>query len=92
MEKLYGVKELAERWHCTERTARERMRKIGILGRPMMCRESAIDAWERANTEYPPEPRPKRRKNAVTFPVVQGPLKPGQYISRVRPAELRKAR
>lgn len=86
MEKLYGVQELAERWHCTERTARERMRKIGALKKPMLCRESAIEAWERANTEYAREPEVKtrRRKNPAPFPVVQGPLKPGQYISRVR--------
>ena len=51
MEKLYGVQELAERWHCKERTARERMRKIGAMGKPMLCRESEIDAWERANTQ-----------------------------------------
>ena len=44
MEKLYGVAELAERWGCTERTARERMRRIGAFGKPMRCRESAIDA------------------------------------------------
>lgn len=87
MEKLYGVQELAERWHCKERTARERMRKIGAMGKPMLCRESEIDAWERANTQtaQEPEARPRRRKTIPLFPMAQGPLKPGQYISRVRP-------
>lgn len=89
MEKLYGAEELAERWHCTERTARERMRQIGILNcKPMMCRESLVDAWERRNTEAPqtapgiPKGGARKRKNIT--PIKQGPLKPGQFISRVR--------
>ncbi len=89
MEDLYGVQELAERWHCAERTARARMRKIGTIGKPMMCRESAIAAWER-KTEQKPEPEirqgtARRRSNVIQ--IQQGPLKPGQIISRVRPKE-----
>ncbi len=89
MEKLYSVAELAARWNCTEKTARQRMRQIGILGRPMMCRESLIEAWERRNTTAPEWPHApgipkggKRRQAAMA--IQQGPLKPGQFISRVR--------
>jgi len=88
MEKLYSVQELAERWHCKERTARERMRKIGTIGKPMLCRESAIVAWEREIEQKPAPGIPKggarRRKNVIR--IEQGPLKPGQIISRVRVA------
>ena len=42
MENLYGVQELAARWHCTERTARKRMRRIGTIGHPMMCRRALL--------------------------------------------------
>lgn len=84
MEKLYGAAELAERWHCNERTARERMRKIGGFGRPMLCREGAIITWERQQEEAAvPQPRQRKRRNVT--PITQGPLKPGQIISRVRP-------
>lgn len=87
MEKLYGVEELAQRWHCKERTARERMRKIGTIGRPMMCRESAIVAYERSIEEAPAGTRSgsTRRKRRGVIEINQGPLKPGQIISRVRP-------
>lgn len=96
MEKLYGVAELAERWGCTERTARERMRRIGAFGKPMKCRESAIDAWERHEMGTPAWMQPpgipkggKRQKNV--FQIEQGPLKPGQFISRVRPKKMKEA-
>jgi len=85
MENLYGVQELAARWHCTERTARERMRRIGTIGRPMMCREGAIVAWERQQERVPAPGVPKggaRKRNVIQ--IQQGPLKPGQIISRVR--------
>ena len=86
MENLYGVHQLAERWQCAERTARERMRKIGTIGKPMMCRESAIVAWERQIEQTPAPGIPKggarKRKNVIQ--IQQGPLKPGQIISRVR--------
>lgn len=87
MENLYGAEELAARWHCNERTARERMRRIGAFGRPMVCRESAITAWEREQEALAAPGIPKggaRRRKNVT-PIRQGPLKPGQIISRIRP-------
>lgn len=87
MERLYTARELAERWHCEERTARERMRKIGGFGRPMLCRESAITAWEREQEEIqrPGIPKGGARKRKNVIRIEQGPLKPGQIISRVRP-------
>lgn len=88
MEKLYGVADLCERWHCKERTARERMRQIGSIGRPKLCRESDVETWEKAQAEAAREKSAQaeksRRKKTVPFPIRQGPLKPGQFISRVR--------
>lgn len=94
MEKLYGVEELAERWHCSERTARERMRRIGTIGKPMMCRESAIAAWERQIEQTPAPGIPKggaRKRKQNIIRIEQGPLRPGQIISRVRPKKERGA-
>ena len=86
MDRLYGAKELAERWHCAERTAKDRMREIGCFGRPMMCRESAIVAWElsQERQKAPGIPKGGARQRKNVSPIKQGPLKPGQFISRVR--------
>lgn len=89
MEKLYGVPEIMERYGCKERTARNIMREMGTLNiRPMKVRESAIEAWElRGREQRESQAQDRRRKKSVLpFPKVQqGPLKPGQHISRVRP-------
>jgi len=86
MEELYSAEELAKRWRCSKRTAWERMRQIGAFGRPMMCRAGAVAAWERIQEERNAPGIPKggarKRKNVIT--IKQGPLKPGQLISRVR--------
>lgn len=92
MERLYGVEDLCARWHCKERTARDRMREIGSIGRPKLCRECDVEEWEirqaeaaRARSATPEGKGRKGRKGkTVPFPIQQGPLKPGQRISRVR--------
>ena len=89
MERLYGAEELAERWHCAICTAKDRMREIGTIGRPMMCRESTIEEWEREQEKRSLNKAPgipkggARRRDRIT-PIKQGPLKPGQFISRIR--------
>ena len=105
MEKLYTQQELMDRWHCKPRTARDRMREIGVVSRnPALCLESMVEAWERAQAEKARQPKenpqtmPAGRRNsrkgkqALPFPAIeQGPLKPGQLISRVRPKIIREA-
>ena len=97
MEKLYGVPEIMDRYGCAERTARKIMREMGTINlRPMRVRESAIDAWELKGREEKQTDRKQQgrrgRKPALPFPgAVQGPLKPGQIISRVRPKDTRGA-
>lgn len=90
MEKLYGIQEIMARYGCKERKARDIMREMGTLPiRPMMVRESDIEAWEQTSRQRKEEPVAygrKARKPVLPFPKVQqGPLKPGQHISRVRP-------
>ena len=95
MEKLYGVPEIMDRYGCAERTARKIMREMGTINlRPMRVRESAIEAWELHGQEKKQEERSGRkgRKRTLPFPSIQqGPLKPGQIISRVRPKDTRGA-
>lgn len=97
MEKLYGISEIMERYECKERTARKIMREMGTLNlRPMKVRESAIEAWEqkgREERQAATAPGGRRgRKAALPFPTIeQGPLKPGQIISRVRPKNMKGA-
>lgn len=95
MEKLYGVQEIMERYGCAERTARKIMREMGTINlRPMRVRESAIEAWELKGQEKKQEEQIGRRgrKKSLPFPSIpQGPLKPGQIISRVRPKDMRGA-
>lgn len=95
MEKLYGVPEIMDRYGCAERTARKIMREMGTINlRPMKVRESAIEAWELKGQEKKQEEQTGRRgrKKSLPFPSIpQGPLKPGQIISRVRPKDMRGA-
>lgn len=97
MEKLYTQEELMERWRCKQRTARDRMREIGTVSqKPALCLESMVEAWERDQAEkarQPKEPpqqektgrRNRKSRAPLPFPTEQGPLRPGQIISRVRP-------
>lgn len=100
MEKLYTVQEIGERYGCNDRTARRYMREMGALNiRPMKVQECAVIAWE-ARNKLPQPPTAEEKKTRLLtdkqlqklFMVKPVPPKPGQYISRERPPELRKAK
>lgn len=64
MDRWLSVNDLADRWNCCAATARNRMRQMIHMEKPMKARESAVDAWERARLRGPgleSAPRRKRR-------------------------------
>lgn len=99
MECLYGIPEIRERYGIAERTARELMRdEIGLVRKhPPKVTESALAEYEARQQEKLKKisrkdgennQRGRKKAAALPFPVVkQGPLKPGQTISRVRPGK-----
>lgn len=97
MENLLSMKDIMDRYQCKEKVARRIMTEMGLLKRrPMMVRESEAKAWEEKQTEAnrPREEKPikrtRSRKSSVLtlFPPAPEP-KPGQLISRVRPASMK---
>ena len=103
MERLYGIPESRERYGIAERTARELMRdEIGLVrAHPPKVTESALARYEerqqeklrrRDSEDARKKSRGRKAAGALPFPAVkQGPLKPGQLISRVRP-QIKEAR
>ena len=79
VKRLLTVKEMAERYKCSEKTARRYMRQIDHMEKPLRVTETAVESWEysrtqEAQTAEPVQRKPKRR------PVHDGVI----YISRVR--------
>lgn len=82
MKRLVTVKELAERYNCSDKTARRYMRQMDHMEKPLRVTEQAVEQWELERTmgmgyDLPPL-RKKARRNIPTGPVI---------ISRVRPTE-----
>ena len=66
MDRWLSVSDLANRWKCCAATARTRMRQMIHMERPMMARESAVDAWERARLRGPGlESAPKKKRRSA---------------------------
>ena len=89
MERLMMITDIMERYKCNEKTARNYMREMGaIKTKPMMVRETAVEAWERRREEESLKKcRRESRKPENVFNLA-GRLpkpKPGQIISRQRP-------
>ena len=80
MKRLVTVKELAERYNCSDKTARRYMRQMDHMEKPLRVTEQAVEQWELDRTmgmgyDLPPVRKAKRI-------VRQGPI----IISRVREA------
>ncbi len=94
MDRLYSVEEIMDRYRCGVRTARKYMGEMGaIKTKPMLVTETAILKWEEKKQERAEDqqPEPRRRKPKSTMSIVPVPPKPGQYISRVRPKNIKSA-
>ena len=80
MKNLLTVKELAERYRCSEKTARRYMRQMEHMEKPLRVTEQAVEVWELERTMglgYDLPPIRKAKRPAVkTGPVI---------ISKVRP-------
>lgn len=53
MERLLGVAEVAERYHCCHKTASKRMKQMVHMEKPLLVSENAIMQWEWEHTVTP---------------------------------------
>lgn len=81
MKRLLTVKEMAERYKCSEKTARRYMRQMEHMERPLRVTENAVESWEYSRTHdaQSAEPARTKPKRKITQTGVI-------YISRVRGA------
>jgi DeoR/GlpR family transcriptional regulator of sugar metabolism len=80
---LLTVKEMAERYKCSEKTARRYMRSMEHMEKPLRVTEQAVERWEfdrTTDTSDRPVKRKMPRRYAGNSPII---------ISRVRPKEAR---
>ena len=71
MDRWLSVNDLANRWNCCAATARNRMRQMIHMEMPLLARESAVEAWERARLRGPgleSAPKKKRRSSGWEQP------------------------
>ena len=79
MKRLLTVKELAELYKCSEKTARRYMRQMEHMEKPLRVTENAVESWEYSRTqEAQTAEAPRKRHKRV--PAHSGVI----YISRVR--------
>lgn len=83
MKALLTVREMAERYKCSEKTARRYMRSMEHMEKPLRVTEQAVERWEFERTvdssDLPEKKkRPRRYENSGAI-----------VISRVRPKEVR---
>ena len=83
MKALLTVKEMAERYKCSEKTARRYMRSMEHMEKPLRVTEQAVEQWEFDRTTDTSD-RPVKRKVPRRY-ATSGPI----IISRVRPKEAR---
>ena len=86
MKRLLTVKEMAERYRCSEKTARRYMRQMEHMEKPLRVTESAVAAWEVERTYEPQrgckkQPVRTRRNN-------HGIAESRFRIPRVRPGKI----
>jgi len=77
---LLTAQDIAERYNCTEKTARNYMHKMEHMEKPLRVTAEALEKWELDRTmgmgyDLPPVTKTRRRK-----PVPQGRI----VISKVR--------
>lgn len=83
MKALLTVKEMAERYKCSEKTARRYMRSMEHMEKPLRVTEQAVEQWEfdrMVTVVTGPEKRKPHRRYVTSGPII---------ISRTRPKEAR---
>ena len=79
MKRLLTVKEMAERYKCSEKTARRYMRSMEHMEKPLRVTENAVESWEYSRThDALTAEAPRKRQRRV--PAHSGVI----YLSRVR--------
>lgn len=81
MQQLLTVKDLADRYNCSEKTARRYMRRMEHMEKPLRVTDQAVLQWELDRTMGMGYDLPPIRKRAVKR--ATGPI----IISRVRPTQ-----
>lgn len=81
MNRLLSVKAIADRYECSEKTARRYMRRMDHMEKPLRVTEEAVMAWEMSRTLEPDIDNRHLLAKRVKVPVRSGSM----YISRVRP-------
>ena len=77
VKRLLTVKEVAERYQCSEKTARRYMRRMEHMESPLRVTEQAVEAWELERTR---KPAAMLEKTNIKMKVP----KEAFYISRIR--------
>jgi DeoR/GlpR family transcriptional regulator of sugar metabolism len=83
MKALLTVMEMAERYKCSEKTARRYMRSMEHMEKPLRVTEQAVERWEYERTVDSSD-RPEKKKRPRRYEH-SGAI----VISRVRPKEVR---
>jgi DeoR/GlpR family transcriptional regulator of sugar metabolism len=83
MKALLTVREMAERYKCSEKTARRYMRSMEHMEKPLRVTEQAVERWEYERTVDSSD-RPEKKKRPRRYES-SGAI----VISRVRPKEVR---
>lgn len=68
MEKVWTVKEIAERYKVTMQCARNYIRKMPHMESPLMVYESDLRAWEQSRMLYPAGHKAVRRQGPLIVP------------------------
>ncbi len=55
MERLLSVKDLMDRYQCSRQTAVRHIKRMEHIEKPLMVRQSVLEADERSRTVKPPE-------------------------------------
>ena len=53
MERLLSVADMMERYQCSRQTAVRYIRKMEHMEKPLMVRQSVVEAWDRSRTVVP---------------------------------------
>jgi len=54
MERLFSVKDLMDRYQCSRQTAVRHIKRMEHMEKPLMVRQSVLEADERKRTVKPP--------------------------------------
>jgi len=95
VERLLDVKDLTEIYHCSVGTARNYMRQMEHMEKPLRVRESVLLAWQDERTRQPGEryetAKKRKKKPAPLFPQRTVPGDGKHIVPRKRPENAERA-